>query len=148
MARVTIAGMGSLGQEVPVYDGQGNIVDYTQGSDSVDVDPVFMGPTLPSGATSTGTASAQDKVWLASPSGGSGVTPLQIASPGVPNVPTSSITSALSNLFSTAPSPRVSTATTPSLLTSSSILSGIPDILTIGIGVVALVLLTSGKKRR
>lgn len=62
---------------------------------------------------------------------------------------TSGLTSSIVALASpTAPSPRVSTVAAPSILTSSTLFPGIPDIMTIGIAAVALLLLTSGKKRR
>lgn len=62
---------------------------------------------------------------------------------------TSGLTSSIVALASpTAPSPRVSTVAASSLFTSSTLFPGIPDIMTIGIAAVALLLLTSGKKRR
>jgi len=67
----------------------------------------------------------------------------------------SGLTSAVSNLFAakpTAPAPRVSTTaalpTQSSLLTSSSMIAGIPDIYVLGVLGVAAVLIFSGGKRR
>jgi hypothetical protein len=150
MARVAIAGMGSLGQEVPIFDASGNIVDYTQGDDGGgDVAPVVTSnpnpyylpgltpaPVYPSLPT--------NQIVALSPAAAQTL----LTQPGY--VAPGAISQAVSSLLSpgAAPSPRVSTLAPPSILTSSTLFPGIPDILTIGVIGLGLVMLTSGKKRR